>query len=63
MWIVAVVIPLSPQILTQKIRKTVAATKTNGVDVEIGIHEPVATVVKNQGLVVKVSNLSQELNN
>ena len=62
MWIVAVVIPLSPQILTQKIRKTVAAMKMNEVDIEIGIHKPVATAVKDQGLVVKVSNIPQELN-
>ena len=40
-----------------------AATKMNGADVEIGIHEPLATAVNDQGLVVKVSNMPQERNN
>ena len=39
-----------------------AVTKMKGVDVEIGTHKPVATSVKDQGLVVKVSNIPQELN-
>ena len=39
-----------------------AVTKMNGVDVEVGTHESVATTVKDQGLVVKVSNIPQELN-
>ena len=62
MWLVTVVTPLSPQILTQRTRKTVAVTKMNGVDVETGTHESVATAVKGQGLVVKASNTTQELN-
>ena len=39
-----------------------AVTKMNGVDVETDTHESVATTVKGQGLVVKVSNVHQELN-
>ena len=62
MWLVTVVTPLSPQILTQRTMKTVAVTKMDGVDVETGTHESVATAVKGQGLVVKVSNIPQELN-
>ena len=47
------VIPLGPQILTQRTRKTVAVMKMNGVDVETDTHESVATAVKGQGLVVR----------
>ena len=62
MWLVTVVTSLGPQILTQKTRKTVAVTKMSGVDVETDTHESVATAVKGQGLVVKVSNIHPELN-
>ena len=56
------VTPLGPQSLTQRTRKAVAVTKMNGVDVETDAHESVAIAVKGQGLVVKVSNVHQELN-
>ena len=62
MWPVTVVTPLCPQILTQKTKKTVAVTKMDGVDVETDTHESVAIAVKGQGLVVKVSDRHQELN-
>ena len=39
-----------------------AVMKMNGVDVETNTHESVAIAVKGQGLVVKVSNIHQELN-